>query len=152
MREVDESLRLALLAASLCNDARLVPPAPGTGTDGDGWQITGDPTEGALLVAAAKAGLWQDELKQQYQIERMIPFDSNRRCMLVACTDPDGQAWVFAKGAPEAILEKCRLFRERDEEVILSSARRLFYQQQTQGLSEQSLRVLAVSYKRISAD
>ncbi len=152
LREADESLRLALLAASLCNDARLVPPAPGTGTAGDGWQITGDPTEGALLVAAAKAGLWQDELKQQYQVGRMIPFDSNRRCMLVACTDPDGQAWVFAKGAPEAILEKCRLFRERDEEVILYSARRLFYQQQTQRLSEQSLRVLAISYKRISVD
>jgi Ca2+-transporting ATPase len=148
LQEADESLRLVLLAASLCNDARLVPPD----IVGDGWQITGDPTEGALLVAAAKAGLWQDELKQQYRMGRMIPFDSNRRRMLVACTGPDGQDWVFAKGAPEAILEKCRFFRERDEEAILSPARLLFYRQQTQELSEQSLRVLAVAYRRISSD
>ena len=116
-QDVDDSLRLALLAASLCNDARLTPAADHAG---DSWQITGDPTEGALLVAAAKAGLWQDELKQQYQIGRMIPFDSNRRRMLVACMGPDGQAWVFAKGAPEAILEKCKLFREEGGEMILS--------------------------------
>ena len=146
-RDVDEGLRLALLAASLSNDARLEPPQ----SDSDGWQIAGDPTEGALLVAAAKAGLWQDELKQQYRIERMIPFDSNRRCMLVACTGPDGQAWVFAKGAPEAILRRCKLFREGGREISLFPTMRLFYQQQTQGLSEQALRVLAVSYKRISA-
>lgn len=146
-RDVDEGLRLALLAASLCNDARLAPPQ----SNGGVWQITGDPTEGALLVAAAKAGFWQDELKQQYRIERMTPFDSNRRCMLVACTGPDGQAWVFAKGAPEAILKRCKLFREGGEERALFPTMRLFYQQQTQGLSEQALRVLAVSYKRITA-
>ncbi len=146
-RGVDEGLRLALLAASLCNDARLTPPQ----SDDDAWQITGDPTEGALLVAAAKAGFWQDELKQRYRIERMIPFDSNRRCMLVACTDQDGETWVFAKGAPEAILKRCRLFREGGKEITLFPTMRLFYQQQTQGLSEQALRVLAVSYKRITA-
>ena len=144
---VDEGLRLVLLVSSLCNDARLTPPQSGD----DAWQIAGDPTEGALLVAAAKAGLWQDELKQQYRIERMIPFDSNRRSMLVACTGPDGQAWVFAKGAPEAILKSCRFFREGGKEIALFPTMRLFYQQQTQGLSEQALRVLAVSYKRITA-
>jgi len=146
-RSVDEGLRLALLVSSLCNDARLILPQ----SYGDAWQITGDPTEGALLVAAAKAGLWQDELKQQYRIERMIPFDSNRRSMLVACTDQDGQAWAFAKGAPEAILKRCRFFRDDGKEMALFPTMRLFYQQQTQGLSEQALRVLAVSYKRITA-
>jgi Ca2+-transporting ATPase len=144
---VDDSLRLALLASCLCNDARLIPPQSG----GSAWQIAGDPTEGALLVAAAKAGLWQEELKQQYRIERMIPFESNRRCMLVACSGPDGQAWVFAKGAPEAILNRCGLFLDDGKEIAIGPARRLFYQQQTQGLSEQALRVLAVSYKRITA-
>ena len=145
-RDVDEGLRMALLASALCNDAHLVPPE----SDGDSWQVAGDPTEGALLVTAAKAGLWQDELKQQYQIRRMIPFDSNRRRMLVACMDQDGQAWAFAKGAPEAILKKCKLFWEEGREMVLYPTKRLFYQQQTQGLSEQSLRVLAVAYKHLS--
>jgi len=148
LREVDEGLRLALLAASLCNDARLDPPQ----SDSDAWQVTGDPTEGALLVTAAKAGLVQDELKQQYRIERMIPFDSNRRRMLVACTGPDGQTWVFVKGAPESILKRCRRFRQEGEEITLFPTMRLFYQQQIQGLSEQALRVLAVSYKRVTPD
>lgn len=147
-REVDDGLRMALLTAALCNDARLAPPE----TDSDDWQVTGDPTEGALLVVAAKAGLWQDELKQQYRIKRLIPFDSNRRRMLVACTDQDGQAWVFAKGAPEAILKRCKLFWEEGREILLFPTMRLFYQQQTQGLSEQSLRVLAVSYKQLSLE
>src|SRR5208337_4993260 len=76
----------------------------------------------------------------------------NRRRMLVACTGPDGQAWVFVKGAPEAILKRCRLFRQEGEEITLFPTMRLFYQQQIQGLSEQALRVLAVSYKRVTPD
>ena len=147
-REVDEGLRRALVTAVLCNDTRLAPPE----TETDDWQVAGDPTEGALLVAAAKAGLWQEELKQQYQVKRLIPFDSNRRRMLVACKDQDGQAWAFAKGAPEAILKRCKFFREEGREIVLFPTMRLFCQQQTEGLSERSLRVLAVSYKRIGLD
>jgi Ca2+-transporting ATPase len=144
-QDADDSLRLALKAMALCNESRLIPPE----TVNDLWRVSGDPTEGALLVAAAKAGLWQNELAQEYHLERMIPFDSSRRCMLVAGTDPDGEAWVFAKGAPEAILEKCKLFRDGDRETSLDPTKRLFFEQQTQGLSEQSLRVLAVAYRRI---
>jgi Ca2+-transporting ATPase len=146
-READESLRMALLAAALCNEARLVPPESG----GDGWQVAGDPTEGALLVAAAKAGLWQDELRQQYGVKRFIPFDSNRRRMLVACEGGAGQTWAFAKGAPEAILRKCRFFRENGVQMFLFPTMRLFIQQQIESLSERSLRVLAVSFKQVDA-
>ncbi|MDN5344557.1 MAG: P-type Ca2+ transporter type [Clostridia bacterium] len=144
-RDSDEGLRLALMAAALCNEARLIEPAGA----GESWQVGGDPTEAALLVAAAKAGLWPEDLKQKYPLRRMVPFESSRRRMLVACSGPEGgTAWVFAKGAPDALLDCCTTFLAEGRDTPLHEARRRFILQQARGMSAAALRVLAVAYKR----
>ena len=92
------ALALALRAGVLCNDARMVE------TEGQ-WSVVGDPTEGALLVLAHKAGLAHEALSAAWPRSDSIPFESQHRFMASANRDDDGQHWVFAKGAPEKMIE-----------------------------------------------
>src|SRR6185295_20037049 len=69
-------LRELLMAATLCNGARLH-------KEQSTWQVIGDPTEGALLVAAAKLGLWKEQLEAKHQFLGEIPFDPERKLMTV---------------------------------------------------------------------
>ncbi|WP_230466245.1 cation-translocating P-type ATPase [[Actinomadura] parvosata] len=89
-----------LTAAVLCNDARLSPPQD----DGGDWTALGDPTEAALLAAAAKAGL--DRKQVQHRLPRLaeMPFDSDRKRMSTLHQLPGGGARLICKGAPEALL------------------------------------------------
>ncbi len=86
--------------ALLCNDAML------RRTDGD-WQLTGDPTEGALFALALKAGL--DPEAERAALPRIdeIPFESEHRFMATLHHDHAGHARVYLKGAPERVLELC---------------------------------------------
>ena len=94
----DEALHdLALVAAS-CNDAILHAPADRS----EPWTITGDPTEGALLAMAAKAGVESADLAARRPRIQELPFDTDRRRM-VTLHDDGGRIWVAVKGALEAI-------------------------------------------------
>jgi magnesium-transporting ATPase (P-type) len=87
--------------ALLCNDARIV-------QDGSGqWQLAGDPTEGALMTLAHKAGLEREALALDYPRLDEIPFDAEHRFMVVLVQAPDGQRWLLLKGAPEVVLDLC---------------------------------------------
>ncbi|WP_232835692.1 cation-translocating P-type ATPase [Actinocorallia populi] len=90
-----------LTAAALCNDARLAPP------DGDraDWAALGDPTEAALLVAAARLGLDHDGLGEEFPRTAELPFDSDRKRMTTVHRLPDGRYRVVCKGAPEVLLD-----------------------------------------------
>lgn len=105
--------QLLLTGAALCSNARLIHlTAPSR------WQEMGDPTEAALIVAAAKAGLNVEELQQRYPRRREIPFDSRRRMMTVVLdwhddlwpqTFPQNVVQVaFTKGAPLEVVRHCR--------------------------------------------
>lgn len=86
-------------AAALCNDASLH-------KDSSGWQLAGDPTEGALLTLAMKAELNPTELKMERARRDVIPFESEHRFM--ATLHPHGaSAVVLVKGAPERVLAMC---------------------------------------------
>ncbi len=87
-----------LTAAALCNDSRLV-----HGEDGR-WRALGDPTEAALLTAAAKLGLDRAELHRRFPRLAERPFDSMRKRMTTVHRLPGGRARVICKGAPEALL------------------------------------------------
>lgn len=89
-------------AALLCNDARLQ-HQPDTGT----WQLHGDPTEGALLALACKAGLDTTSAQQQWPRVDAIPFESERQFMVTLHHDHAGQHFVLIKGAPERVLALC---------------------------------------------
>jgi potassium/sodium efflux P-type ATPase len=100
---------LLLIGSALCSNARLVNlTAPSR------WQEIGDPTEAALLVAAAKAGLNLEHLQQQLPRLREIPFDSRRRMMTVVLNWQASEVWsdklpylAFTKGAPLEVLKHC---------------------------------------------
>ena len=86
--------------ALLCSDATLT-------RDDDGWRIDGDPTEGALVVLAMKAGLEPDEEEKLFPRTDEIPFESEHRFMATLHHDHDGHGFIYVKGAPERILQMC---------------------------------------------
>ena len=89
-----------LTAGALCNDAALRPPEG----DQEAWTSVGDPTEAALLAAAARFGLDPGELHGRFPRVAELPFDSDRKRMTTAHRLPDGHVRVVCKGAPEIIL------------------------------------------------
>jgi P-type Ca2+ transporter type 2C len=93
------SLDDLLRAGVLCNDARLL-------RNGGGWAILGDPTEGALLVAAAKRQLWKDRLESEQPLLGEVPFDASRKMMTVV-RQTAGTAVAYVKGAPDVLLRRC---------------------------------------------
>jgi Ca2+-transporting ATPase len=136
-----ESLKLLLQAAALASDADVVYNA-----SDKRWQIKGDPTEGALVVAAAKAGLKKSDLDAQFPRTGEIPFTSETKRMTTLHAAPDGGV-AYSKGAPETIIGSCvREFSESGsavldaagKEKILEAARRM---------AADALRVLAIAVK-----
>jgi magnesium-transporting ATPase (P-type) len=101
----DAALRELLHAAVLCNDAKLLQP----NEERLAWSVLGDPTEGALLVLAAKAGIDLDALRSAAPREAEWPFDADTKMMATRHRfDADHEPHrVFVKGAPEAVLRLC---------------------------------------------
>jgi Ca2+-transporting ATPase len=99
--EPTDSLQRLLTAAALASDAHIVRDA----SDGR-WRVKGDPTEGALVVAAGKAGLHKADLDARWPRVGEIPFTSETKRMTTLHAGPEGEV-AFAKGAPEVILESC---------------------------------------------
>ena len=130
--EEGSPLRLALLAGALCNDATAV-------AAGDEFDVSGDPTEIALLVAAAKAGIEKDVAEEEWPRVAEIPFDPDRR-LAVTFNRRGGRTFAFVKGAPEAVLPLCAEAAgvELDAADALASA---------DALAEEGLRVLALAYR-----
>ena len=108
----DPDVGLALRIGALCNDARLVHSER---DGGETWQIRGDPTEGALVVAAAKAGQSKEKLSAEFRRIEELPFSSKTRFMATFHQGADGQVWVFVKGAPDTVLELCSQVRANGE-------------------------------------
>jgi len=98
-----------LLAGVLCNDALLK-------KDENGWRIEGDPTEGALLVGAAKAGLDLQQTQDAHPRLDAIPFESQHQYM--ATLHDGNQRVVYLKGSVESLLERCKLMLGADGEPM----------------------------------
>jgi Ca2+-transporting ATPase len=131
-----------LTAAALASDAHVDRAAPG-----GRWRVRGDPTEGALVVAAEKAGLRKLELDARFPRVGEIPFSAERKRM-TTLHRADGETTAYVKGAPEVLLPACvailgpggeRACDEAERERILGTAREM---------AEKALRVLAVARKR----
>jgi P-type Ca2+ transporter type 2C len=132
-----------LTAAVLASDTLLVQD----GTEaGNGWGIKGDPTEGALLVAAAKAGLHKDQLDASFPRVQEIPFTSETKRMTTLHQTPNGLT-AFAKGAPEVILSSCDWQLTSTGVQPLDHAERLKVLTAAHGMAEKALRVLAIASK-----
>jgi len=138
----DETLSLLLRIAVLCNNSHLE-------NDNGQWRVTGDPTEGALVVAAYKAGLKQEELENQYQRIGEIPFSSERKRMTTIHSAPDGEVYAYIKGAPEVIIERCSKIYSAGKEGKLTDHERKRILKINEGFAGNALRVLAFAYRRL---
>ncbi len=137
----DAGLVRLLSIGARCNNAALRPAADGD----DRWQVIGDPTEGALLVAALKAGVGPDDATEPVVYE--LPFDSDRKLMSVVVRRADGCFVVYTKGAPEAVLERCTHEDVGAGPEPLTPARRAEILAINAALAGRALRVLALAWR-----
>ena len=137
--EPTPGVRALLQAGVLASDARLV------SRDGR-WQVEGDPTEGALIVAATKAGLNPVELNQQAPRVAEIPFTSERRRMTTLHTTAAGVV-AFSKGAADEVLASCTSQLRSGEDVPLTESALERIRASEQRMAGEGLRVLAVARK-----
>ncbi|GAB4239840.1 MAG: cation-transporting P-type ATPase [Deltaproteobacteria bacterium] len=138
----DPDLAELLSAAALCNNARLL-PAEGSAE----FDLLGDPTEGALKVAAVKGRMDPESLRARLPRSREIPFDSRRKRM--ATVHRDGDRWaVFVKGAPLEVLALCSRVREMGRELPLAEGDRRRIRAECDGMAQAGLRVLALAGRR----
>lgn len=88
------------------------------------WSVRGDPTEGALVVAAAKAGLTDQAIEEAYSRLAEIAFDSDRRRMTVICQNREEKYSVYSKGAPDTILRLCTKVYDRGKIKLMTERMR----------------------------
>jgi P-type Ca2+ transporter type 2C len=113
------------------------------------WTVQGDPTEGALIVAARKAGVNAETLEARFHRVGEVPFSSERKLMSTVHTDAetDENVMVFTKGAPGVVLNKCSQELVGEQPRSLSDARRAAILLTNEELAGQALRTLAVAYR-----
>jgi Ca2+-transporting ATPase len=128
----------------LCNDATFL---GGNGTR----QLKGDPTEGALLVLAEKAGVGNGAVRREWPRVAEVPFDSERKRMTTIHRGPDGDVVAFVKGAPEGMLERCTAWERSGQATPMTAESRCHILETGDRLAGQALRVLALAYRRLDA-
>lgn len=143
----DQDVRQTLLAASLCNNSRLLAPTPESAR----WTVLGDPTEAALLVAARKAGI---DLKAELQtLPRMreLPFESRRKRMTTIHMQ-GSQLLAYTKGAPKEMLALCSHILWQGKQRPLDDAQRAAIIAINDDYARNGLRVLAVASRMLTDD
>jgi Ca2+-transporting ATPase len=120
------------------------------------WTVQGDPTEGALLVAARKAGLEKEVLDARFERVGEIPFSSERKLMTTIHTDADAhmqeRLLVFTKGAPDLLLGCCSSELVGEETRPLTEERRAAILKRNEELAREALRSLGVAFRSMPAD
>ncbi len=125
----------------LCSTATLSPKE-----NGKGFDIVGDPTEGALLLLAQENGLLSEAVRDEWKLIEEIPFDSVAKRMSVKVKKED-TVKTYTKGAPESILELCDKIIIDESQVKLTKEKREEIEKNLASWAEHGLRVLAFSYK-----
>nr|WP_232020277.1 cation-transporting P-type ATPase [Sulfuriflexus mobilis] len=134
-------LREVAQAALLCNDASL-------SEVGGQWLMQGDPTEGALVTLAHKAGLEHNYCQHQFPRTDAIPFESQHRFMATLHHDHAGHGFIYLKGAPERVLEMCHQQRMRGEDVPIEKA---YWETCMHTMASRGQRLLAIAFKPVAA-
>jgi Ca2+-transporting ATPase len=145
LNEINRSttLQMFLKCGLLCNDSSLYE------NEEKKWLIKGDPTEGSLVVAAAKAGMHISEIRMKNPRVEELPFSSERKRMTTVHQMDDGKRIACMKGAPEILINKCsyimedsgiRAFTEKDKAQIMRA---------NEEMAQDALRVLGAAYKEL---
>lgn len=148
------SLKEMLKCAALCNNAVLTKKGMrvsglfrSKGKDSV-WGIDGDPTEGALLVLAAKAGVWREDFERKEKRVAEIPFESERKRMTVIYKNKEGHK-AYSKGAPDIVLGLCTQEMTKEGIVDLTPDRRKEILEISDEMASHALRVLALGVKKV---
>lgn len=112
----------------------------------DGWKVVGDPTEGALITVAGKAGMSKEVLEKEYPLLTEFPFDSERKRMGMIRSTSKGPM-LFIKGAPDILLERSESIFMNGKVIPLDEGFRQAFQKAQDDLADQALRVIAVGYR-----
>jgi P-type Ca2+ transporter type 2C len=138
----NDPLRLALRIGALCNDAKV------DRTDG-GATVLGDPTEGALIIAAEKGGLDRITLDRDYPRVGEIPFTSETRRMVTVHHTPNGKTVSYVKGSPAALLDASRAHLRANDIAALTPEDREHWDGINRELAGNALRVLGLAYREL---
>ncbi len=138
----NRDVRFIFQVASLCNDARLE-EEKGT------WRVVGDPTEGALIVAAAKSSISQEEITRQYPRIGELQFTSERKLMTTIHAAPYGGKIACVKGAPEVVLEKSTYLQKGEARLKLTNGLKTGILRRNEEMASRALRILAVAYREL---
>jgi len=156
----DRTSAMLLHGAVLCNDAKLEEAGGGEGEKA--WRMIGDPTEGAMVVAGAKAGLFRSGLEDALPRVLEIPFDSERKRMTTIHRVQGKPAQdsapgldippvvAFVKGAPDIVLNLCEGIMTDGKVVPAGEEERKAVSSANQDMARQALRVLGIAYKPMS--
>ena len=137
-----QEVEWALTVGRLCNNAALVEQS-------GHWTVLGDPLEGALKVAAEKAGIEAAPLEARFARIGEVPFSSERKLMSTAhadCERPE-RLLLMTKGAPDVLLARCTHEQRGDTESALTAARRADIQSSIDRLAGQALRTIGLAYR-----
>jgi Ca2+-transporting ATPase len=135
-------LALLLRIGALCNNARLDDVE-------SAWRILGDPTEGALLVVAVKAGYDADTLAREYPRRGEIPFSSERKRMTTIHAEPEGGTIAYVKGAVEIVLDRCTSILTDGRVTKLTDEERYRILWANETLAKDALRILGMAYREL---
>jgi P-type Ca2+ transporter type 2C len=141
----EKALQQLLMFGILCNHANLI-------VRDDEYILDGDPTEGALLVSAMKAGFERKSLLKQYEIIREFPFDSTRKMMSVIVRDSQGREFVVTKGAPDVLVGLSESLLLNDKIQNMSKEYKTDVQNAINDLASQALRTMAIGYKPLTSN
>jgi len=145
--QTDSDLSLLLKGAVLCNNAELQ-----KNNENNQWEIIGDPTEGALVVTAAKAGYDKKKLEQDYPRVKEFPFDSDRKQMSTLHQTPDGSQIIFVKGAPDQVISFCTYYQKNGRKEEMGESIKNKVLSQNRELAVEALRVLAIAYRLVDKE
>jgi Ca2+-transporting ATPase len=111
--------------------------------------IEGDPTDGALLIAARKYGLNQESF-EHYKVIEEIPFDSDRKRMSVIVEDQNQMQFLITKGAPDVLLSRCSHLNSENGKQYMHKEERKKIEQAVDDMADQALRTIAIAMKPLS--
>ncbi len=134
----NETVKIATYISALCTESVIT-------KEGDQWKITGDATECALMIAAKKLNFNSDS----YKVFVDIPFESEHQLMGVR-TEIDGEIYILVKGAPEKVIQRCKYSLLADGSLSEIDQQKI--EQEITQLSNEGLRILALAYKKVSAN
>ncbi|CAG9619767.1 calcium-translocating P-type ATPase, SERCA-type [Sutcliffiella rhizosphaerae] len=142
--KMDKSLQQLLTFGLLCNNAEVK-------VKNKQYVLDGDPTEGALLVAAMKAGYTRESLIDDFQLVKEFPFDSERKMMSVIVKDNHGKLFVITKGAPDVITKVSESLLWNGKRELLTQKYENFVKDMVHTLASKALRNIAVAFKPITS-